>query len=100
MPLFAELLHDSDERVRMGAPEMFRVIGKSRPEFVRPYLEELRHIAATDPNSVFVEDFAINPTLLHNIHGCCAIKHPSMKFWLSNIATSFSDIGKKYLCPP
>lgn len=34
LPLFAELLHDSDERVRMEAPEMFRVLGKRRPEFV------------------------------------------------------------------
>ena len=52
MPLFAELLHDSDDRVRMEAPEMFRVIGKRRPEFVKPYLEELRTIADSDPNRV------------------------------------------------
>ena len=52
MPLFAELLHDSDDHVRMEAPEIFRVLGKRRPEFVRPYLEQLRHTAATDPNRV------------------------------------------------
>ena len=52
MPLFAELLHDSDDRVRMEAPEMFRVIGKRRPEFVKPYLEQLRAIADNDPNRV------------------------------------------------
>ena len=52
MPLFAELLHDSDNRVRMEAPEMFRVIGKRRPEFVKPYLEELRDIADSDTNRV------------------------------------------------
>ena len=52
MPLFAELLHDSDDRVRMEAPEMFRVIGKRRPEFVKPYLEELRTIAESDTNRV------------------------------------------------
>ena len=52
IPLFAELLHDSDDRVRMEAPEMFRVIGKRRPEFVKPYLEELRTIADTDTNRV------------------------------------------------
>ena len=52
MPLFAELLHDSDTRVRMEAPEMFRVIGKRRPEFVKPYLEHLRAIADSDPNRV------------------------------------------------
>ena len=52
MPLFAELLHDSDDKVRMEAPEMFRVLGKRRPEFVEPYLELLRHIAETDSNRV------------------------------------------------
>ena len=52
LPLFAELLHDSDERVRMEAPEMFRVLGKRRPEFVEPYLDLLRHIAESDSNRV------------------------------------------------
>lgn len=52
LPLFAELLHDDDDRVRMEAPEMFRVLGKRRPEFVRPYLEQLRKIAETDANRV------------------------------------------------
>lgn len=52
LPLFAELLHDRDDRVRMEAPEMFRVLGKRRPEFVKPYLELLRHIAETDNNRV------------------------------------------------
>lgn len=50
--LFAELLHDDDDRVRMEAPEMFRVLGKRRPEFVKPYLEQLRNISETDPNRV------------------------------------------------
>ena len=52
MPLFAELLHDSDDRVRMEAPEIFRVIGKRRTEFVKLYLEELRAIADSDTNRV------------------------------------------------
>ena len=52
LPLFAELLHDSNDRVRMEAPEMFRVLGKRRPELVEPYLELLRHIAETDSNRV------------------------------------------------
>lgn len=52
MSLFAELLHDRDERVRMEAPEMFRVLGKRRPEFVEPYLDLLRNIAETDSNRV------------------------------------------------
>ena len=52
MPLFVELLHDRDDRVRMEAPEMFRVLGKRRPEFVKPYVEELRTLADTDSNRV------------------------------------------------
>lgn len=50
MPLYAELLRDLDDRVRMEAPEMFRVIGKRRPEYVEPYLEQLRTLAETDTN--------------------------------------------------
>lgn len=52
MPTFAELLHDGDDRVRMEAPEIFRVLGKRRPEFVRPYLEQLRLITEADSNRV------------------------------------------------
>ena len=52
MPVFAELLHDGDDRVRMEAPEMFRVLGKRRPEFVTPYLEQLRLMSETDGNRV------------------------------------------------
>ena len=52
IPLFAELLRDSDDRVRMEAPEIFRVLGKRRPEFVKPYLDLLCKIAETDSNRV------------------------------------------------
>ena len=52
MPVFAALLHDPDDRVRMEAPEMFRVLGKRRPQFVKPYLEELRTLSETDGNRV------------------------------------------------
>ena len=52
MPVFEKLLHDADEKVRMEAPEIFRVLGKRRPEFVRPYLEHLRQISETDENRV------------------------------------------------
>lgn len=52
MPVFAMLLHDADDRVRMEAPEIFRVLGKRRPEFVRPYLDELQRISETDRNRV------------------------------------------------
>ena len=52
MPVFAGLLHDADDRVRMEAPEIFRVLGKRRPAFVRPYLELLQQISETDSNRV------------------------------------------------
>ena len=52
MPVFAKLLYDADDKVRMEAPEIFRVLGKRRPEFVRPYLERLQSIAETDSNRV------------------------------------------------
>ena len=52
MPVFERLLHDADDKVRMEAPEIFRVLGKRRPEFVRPYVEQLRQISETDENRV------------------------------------------------
>ena len=52
MPVFERLLHDRDDRVRMEAPEIFRVLGKRRPEFIRPYLEQLRQLSETDKNRV------------------------------------------------
>ena len=36
----------------MEAPEIFRVLGKRRPEFVIPYTEQLQKIAETDNNRV------------------------------------------------
>ena len=52
MPIFETLLHDTDDKVRMEAPEIFRVLGKRRTGVVRPYVEELRTIAETDENRV------------------------------------------------
>lgn len=52
MPIYAELLNDCNDKVRMEAPEMFRVMGKRRPECVKPYIEKLQHIADSDPNLV------------------------------------------------
>ncbi|MEE1169491.1 MAG: sister chromatid cohesion protein PDS5 [Anaerovoracaceae bacterium] len=52
MPVFKKLLHDTDDKVRMEAPEIFRVLGKRRPEFVRPYVEQLKQISETDDNRV------------------------------------------------
>lgn len=52
MTVFEWLLHDPDDKVKMEAPEIFRVLGKRRPEFVCPYLEQLRQISETDENRV------------------------------------------------
>ena len=52
MPVFEKLLHDAEDKVRMEAPEIFRVLGKRRPEFVKPYLEQLRRMSETDSNRV------------------------------------------------
>ena len=52
MSIFEKLLHDTDDKVRMEAPEMFRVLGKCRPEFVRPFVEQLKEISETDDNRV------------------------------------------------
>ena len=52
MSVFEKLLSDGEDRVRMEAPEIFRVLGKRRPEFVKPYEQELRMISETDENRV------------------------------------------------
>ena len=52
MSTFAELLRDSDNRVRMEAPEIFRVLGKRCPAFVTPYLGLLHSVEMTDTNRV------------------------------------------------
>ena len=36
----------------MEAPEIFRVLGKRRPEFVKPYIDQLQRISETDVNRV------------------------------------------------
>jgi hypothetical protein len=52
LPVFEKLLYDHDDKVRMEAPEIFRVFGKRRPEFVGPYVEELQQISETDENRI------------------------------------------------
>ena len=52
MQVFESLLHDTDDKVRMESPEIFRVLGKRRPEFVKPYLEQLQQMSETDDNRV------------------------------------------------
>ncbi|MBO4516050.1 HEAT repeat domain-containing protein [bacterium] len=50
--LFYEMISDSGEKVRIEAPEMFRVIGKRKPECVKPYLERLEFIVENDEHPV------------------------------------------------
>ena len=52
MAVFEKLLGDTDDKVRMEAPEIFRVLGKRKPQFVKPYVEQLRRISETDSNRV------------------------------------------------
>lgn len=50
--VFEALLDDENVRVRMEAPEMFRVLGKRRPACVRHCLEKLEFLAEHDPDRV------------------------------------------------
>ncbi len=52
MPVYEKLLHDADDMVRMEAPEIFRVLGKRRPQFVEPYVGILKDISESDKNRV------------------------------------------------
>ena len=50
--LFYEMIQDKSERVRLEAPEMFRVMGKRKPQYVEPYLEKLQWFADNDTHPV------------------------------------------------
>lgn len=50
--VFAMLLDDENNRVRIEAPEIFRVIGKRRPEYVEQYMEKLRYLTEHDDEKV------------------------------------------------
>ena len=52
METFAGLLADSDDKVRMEAPEIFRVLGKRKPELVAPYINLLSKISESDTNQI------------------------------------------------
>ena len=52
LEIFYEMIYDSGDKVRIEAPEMFRVIGKRKPEYVEPYLEKLEVIAENDENPI------------------------------------------------
>lgn len=50
LEIFHEMISDSGQKVRIEAPEMFRVIGKRKPECVKSYLEKLEMVAENDEN--------------------------------------------------
>ena len=52
MDLFYNMIFDSNEKVRIESPEMFRVIGKRKTQCVEPYLEKLELIALNDTHRV------------------------------------------------
>ena len=52
LDLFYEMMDDSSEKVRMEAPEMFRVMGKRKPNYVKPYLDKLEWYAQNDEHPV------------------------------------------------
>lgn len=52
MSIYEKLLYDENDKVRIEAPEIFRVLGKRRPMFVRPFLGQLHQISETDNNRV------------------------------------------------
>lgn len=52
LDIFYDMIDDSNEKVRIEAPEMFRVIGKRKPMCVKPYLKKLQWIAQNDEHPV------------------------------------------------
>lgn len=52
MEIYSELLDDENVRVRIEAPEMFRVLGKRKPELTLPYIEKLRLMSENDSDNV------------------------------------------------
>ena len=52
LDMFFDMISDEGVKVRVEAPEMFRVIGKTMPECVKPYLEKLERISRNDENRV------------------------------------------------
>lgn len=52
LDIFYDMIFDSGQKVRIEAPEMFRVIGKQKPDYVMPYLEKLEWIAQNDENRI------------------------------------------------
>lgn len=52
LEIYYQMIFDSAEKVRIEAPEMFRVVGKGKPDCVELYLEKLELIAQNDEHPV------------------------------------------------
>jgi hypothetical protein len=52
LDIFFDMISDSSDKVKIEAPEMFRVVGKTKPECVIPYLVRLEEISQNDANRV------------------------------------------------
>lgn len=52
LDIFQDMIGDSNEKVRMESPEMFRVVGKRKPMCVKPYLDKLQWFADNDEHPV------------------------------------------------
>lgn len=52
LDIFCDMIDDSYEKVRIEAPEMFRVVGKRKPMCVKPYLEKLEWVSQNDEHPV------------------------------------------------
>lgn len=52
LDIFYDMIGDSNEKVRIEAPEMFRVVGKRKPMCVKPYLEKLQWVAENDEHRI------------------------------------------------
>ena len=52
LDIFYEMIWDSNEKVRIEGPEMFRVVGKRKPMCVKPYLEKLQWVVENDEHPV------------------------------------------------
>ena len=51
LEIFLDMISDTSLKARIESPEMFRVVGKRKPECVKPYLEKLVWISQNVENS-------------------------------------------------
>lgn len=52
MSVFEKFFSDTDIKVRIESPEIFRVVGKRKPLYVEPYIDKLLYLSTHDENRV------------------------------------------------